>query len=243
MCNSEYCNFNWGAIKKVGLYTENGKLVTVKDFLQKHTNIDVRHSRTKVHKLDLYVVNDILVTCGFNVLGDVESVYQARRRFYEDIFNHIFRDELSGRGESIAYDVRFQVALEGNFEFEYKYLEHINDNELEFIEGVVLNIGLVKSKSGLEVPVKLKLGSAKLTSKDIFMDEFEVFLFNGSGYEAYRNDLVQRLKQGILFELDRFDFDEFYERTYGVGFGLKGTQQYNDVLEDYLELERICGGL
>lgn len=24
MSSSEYCNFNWGAIKKVGLYTENG---------------------------------------------------------------------------------------------------------------------------------------------------------------------------------------------------------------------------
>lgn len=243
MGSSEYCNFNWGAIKKVGLYTENGKVVTVKDFLQKHTNIDVRHSSTKVHKLDLYMVNDILVTCGFNVLGDVENVYQARRRFYEDIVNHIFRDELSGRGKSIAYDVRFQVALEGNFEFEYKYLEHINDNELEFIEGIVLKISLVKSKSGLEVPIKLKLGSEKLTSKDIFMDEFDVFLFSGSGYGVYRSDLVQRLQQGILFELDRFDFDEFYERTYDVGFGLEGTKQYNKVLEDYLELERICGGM
>ena len=29
MGNSEYCNFNWGVVKKVGLYTENGKLVTV----------------------------------------------------------------------------------------------------------------------------------------------------------------------------------------------------------------------
>lgn len=47
----------------------------------------------------------------------------------------------------------------------------------------------------------------------------------------------------ILFELDRFDFDEFYERTYDVGFGLEGTKQYNKVLEDYLELERICGGM
>jgi hypothetical protein len=130
--------------------------------------------------------------------------------------------------------------LEGNFEFEYKYLEHINDNELEFIEGVVLKISLVKSKSGLEVPIKLKLGSAKLTSKDIFMDEFDVFLVSGSGYEAYRVDLVQRLKQGILFELDRFDFEEFYERTYDVGFGLESTKQYNKVLEDYLELERMC---
>ena len=102
---------------------------------------------------------------------------------------------------------------------------------------------MVYFKSGLEVPIKLKLGSDRLTSKDIFMDEFEVFLFNGSGYEAYRGDLVQSLKQGILFELDRFDFDEFYERTYGVGFGLEGTKQYNKVLEDYLELERIFGGV
>ena len=102
---------------------------------------------------------------------------------------------------------------------------------------------MVYFKSGLEVPVKLKLGSAKLTSKDIFMDEFEVFLFNGSGYEAYRDDLVQRLKQGILFELDCFDLDKFYERTYDVGFGLEGTKQYNKVLEDYLELERMCGGM
>jgi len=27
------------------------------------------------------------------------------------------------------------------------------------------------------------------------------------------------------------------------GFSLEGTKQYNKVLEDYLELERICGGM
>ena len=55
MGSSDYCNFNWGVIKNVGLYTEKGKVVTVKDFLKEHTNVAVRHSSTKVHKLDLYI--------------------------------------------------------------------------------------------------------------------------------------------------------------------------------------------
>lgn len=241
MGNFEYCNFNWGTIKNASLYTEGDKVVTVKDLVEEQLELKLPHSNKKVHKLDLLIVNDTLTTCGFDRVGDIESECQARRRFYKGFTNFMFKhSSLCGYREYIKYDVRFQVALDDDLGVEYKYLEQVTDAELEHIVGLGLNISFVHSKTGLEIPIILSLGVPRRTSKDIYMDEFNCFRFSGELFLGYLVGCVDRIKQGILFGLDRFDFDEFYERTYDVGVGLSGTKQYNKVLEEYLELERKC---
>lgn len=238
MCAKQVLDLTWGDVKKKLVTDDQGVIDSIEEVLRLHDYKNIPHSNKKLHKLDYWLINELLAVGVYDVLGEQLDKFEVLQLFYSELISRLNK-QCNAIGLTLKGNVLFQVGDVTTRCFEVEYTKPLEDlvlDELNRVNGVVFNIGLVGVKDGFKLPICYKLGVIK--HDFFFFDGFGEFAIGTDFIDSHLEKLIFSIMQTIKVTLFNTDFRAWYLDNYG---SVEDYEHYNTLYEQYLEMEGSLG--